>query len=107
LCMTNRMDTDVSHAKDLSERRFRTLFFVLRLGGVPCNMKNISIIHAIYNGVAVVCICVTYFSVIMDTIVSRQNLEETMNNVRVAYAFGIIVWMYFSARYVSCKAIVM
>jgi hypothetical protein len=101
------MDTDISHAEDLSERRFRTLFFVLRLGGVPCNMKNISIINDIYNGVAVVCICVTYFSVIMDTIVSRHNLGETMNSVRLAYAFGLTVWMSFSARFVSSKSIVM
>jgi hypothetical protein len=65
LCMTNKMDTDASHAKDLSERRFRSLFFVMRLGGVPCNMKNISTVHAIYNGVIAVCFCITYFSLIM------------------------------------------
>jgi hypothetical protein len=107
LCMTNKMDTDISQAKDLSERRFHILFFVMRLGGVPCNMKNISTVHAIYNGVIVACFCVTYFSVIMDTIVSRQNLEETMNNVRVGYTFGLITWIYFSVRYVSSQTIVM
>jgi hypothetical protein len=101
------MDTDISHAKDLAERRFRTVIFITRLGGVPCNMKNISKVHAIYNGVVAVCFCVTYFSIIMDTIVSRQNLEETMNNVRVAYGFGLITWMYLSVRYVSSQTIVM
>jgi hypothetical protein len=98
LCMTNRMDTDISQARDMSERRFRTLFFLMRLGGVPFNMKNISTVHAIYNGVVVLCMYVTFFSVIMDTIVSRQNLEETMNNVRVVYGFGVITWMYSSVR---------
>jgi hypothetical protein len=101
------MDTDISHAKDLSERRFRTLFFVLRLGGVPFNMKNVSIVHAIYNGVLVVCFCVTYFSVIMGFTVRNQNLEETMNNVRTVYGFGLVTWMYFSVRYVSSQTIVM
>jgi hypothetical protein len=101
------MEADISHTKDLSERRFRTLFFVMRLGGVPCNTKNISTVHATYNGVIVTCFCVTYFSVIMGFIVTRESLEETMNNVRVAYIFGTITWMYLSVRYVSSHPIVM
>jgi hypothetical protein len=101
------MDTDISHAKDLAERRFRTLFFVMRLGGVPCNMKNISTVHAIYNRVIGVCFCVTYFSLIIGFIVTRQTLEETMNNVRAAYVFGIITWIYLSVRYVISQSIVM
>jgi hypothetical protein len=92
------MDTDISHAKDLSERRFRTLFFVMRLGAVPCNMKNISTVHTTYNVVIVMCFCVTYFSLIMGFIFTRQNLKETMNNVRLAYVFGLITWMYLSVR---------
>jgi hypothetical protein len=101
------MDTDTSHAKDLSERRFRTLFFVMRLAGIPFNMKTISIIHVTYNGVVVMCFCVTYFSVIMETVISRQNLRETMNNVRAAYAFGLITWTYFSVRYIISQSIIM
>jgi hypothetical protein len=107
LCMTNKMDTDISHVKDLSERRFRILFFAMRLGGVPFHMKNISTLHATYNVVTVVCFCVTYFSVIMGITVMSQNLEETMNNVRLAYVFIFITWMYFSVRYVSSQTIVM
>jgi len=59
--MTNKMDTDISHAKDLSERRFRSQFFLLRLGGVPFNMEKISIVHAIHNGVIVMWFCITFF----------------------------------------------
>jgi hypothetical protein len=107
LCMTNKMDTDVSHAKDLAERRFRTLFFVMRLGGVPCNMKNVSIVHAIYNVVTVVCYCVTYFFIVMEFTVTTQSLEETMNNFRAAYAFGLVSWTYLSVRYVRSQSILM
>jgi hypothetical protein len=101
------MDIDISHAKVLSERRFRTLFFVMRLGGVPFNMKNISTVHAIYNGAILMCFCVTYFSVIMGFIVTRHNLEETMNNVRLVYGLGIVTWTYLIVRYVSSQYIVM
>jgi len=101
------MDTDTTYSKDLSERRFRTLFFVLRLAAVPCNMKNISIAHVTYNVVVVVCYCLTFFSVTMDIIVNRQYLEETMNNVRAAYILAFSIWTHFSVRYVSSQSIVM
>jgi hypothetical protein len=100
------MDNDISQAKNMSERRFRTLLLLMRLAGVRFN-TNISIVHAIYSGFTVMCHCVTCFSVIMDTIVSSQNFEETMNHVRAVYAFGLVTWMYFSVRYVSSQSIVM
>jgi len=48
----NRKETKL---KGLSESRFGSMIFLLRMAGIPLKMKNISIIYAVYMITVIIC----------------------------------------------------
>jgi hypothetical protein len=95
------MGGHLSHKSNLTERRFGTLLFVLRMGGIAANMKTRPISHFVYNVYLVLCYYVTYLSVFMDYLQKTDDLEESMKNVRMLFGMGFVSWIHFSLRYFS------
>jgi hypothetical protein len=93
------MNVDESHKEDLRKSRFATLLFMLRMGGIAVDMQPQPPPHVVYNVYLVLSYYLTYFSVFMDYLQKRDNLEESMKNVRILFAMGYISWIHFSLRY--------
>jgi hypothetical protein len=88
-----------SHKGNRTERRFGTLLFVIRMGGIAVNMKTQPTSHFVYNVYLVLCYYVTYLSVFMDYLQKTDDLEESMKNVRMMFAMGFVSWIHLSFRY--------
>jgi hypothetical protein len=93
------MDVDESHKDDLTKSRFGTILFMLRMGGIAVNMQPQPTAHIVYNVYLVWSYYFTYFSVFMDYLQKRDNLEESMKNVRLLFAMGFVSWIHLSLRY--------
>jgi hypothetical protein len=92
---------DTAPANNLNESRFKTLLFVLRLGGIPLNIKSVSAVNTLYNATIILCYYVTMMCLYMDTFVHRHHLVQAMKKLRVIMGMQGCVWMHFSLRYVT------
>jgi hypothetical protein len=97
------MDLDESHKDDLTKRRFGTLLFMLRMGGIAVDMQPQTTAHIVYNAYLVLSYYLTYFSVFMDYLQKRDNFEESMKSLRMLFAMGFISWIHLSLRYFSLQ----
>jgi hypothetical protein len=89
---------NVSGCNNLHESRFKALFFIFRLGGLPIKLKSVSRINTIYSATIIMCYYITSVSLSMDTFVHRGHLVYAMKKLRVLIAFIIAVWMHISFR---------
>jgi hypothetical protein len=85
--------------RDLTERRFKTFLYYLRLGGIPLNIRSPSAVHTVYNGVIIVCFYITTISIYTDSYVHRHELEYVMRKIRVLLGMNLVTWLHFSFRY--------
>jgi hypothetical protein len=92
------MESKESEVKGLSEGRFSSIIFSLRLAGIPFKMKRISIIYAIYMITVNFCACCTVLGMFVDVYVHRDDLGHVMTNIRVLFPMVDVVWIYFSCR---------
>jgi hypothetical protein len=92
------MDADESHEHGLTDRRFGTLLFMLRMGGIAINMRPQARAHVVYNVYAVSSFYITFCSVFMDYLHKKDNLEESMKNVRILFGMALVSWIHFSFR---------
>jgi hypothetical protein len=77
---------------------FKVPLFLVRLGGVPVGMRNASKFNSLYNEILAVCYYSTYLSVIMDYVVKRDDMVESMKNVRMIFGMAVIGWMHLYLR---------
>ncbi|KDR15182.1 odorant receptor 2a-like [Zootermopsis nevadensis] len=77
---------------------FRVPLFLVRLSGISVNVRKVSRLSSAYNVISTVCFYVTYLSVIMDFVVKRDDIEETMKNVRMSFGMAVLSWMHFYLR---------
>jgi hypothetical protein len=96
----NYMESEDTKIKSLSERRFGSIILLLRLAGLPFQMKKISTIYAIYMTTAIICTCSTYVGTFADAYVHRDDLGQAMTTIRVFIPMSNVVWAYFCCRYV-------
>jgi hypothetical protein len=83
----------------MADSYFRVPLFLVRLSGIPINMPKVSKLISLYNETSTVCFCCTYLSVIMDFVVKKDNMEESMKNFRMLCGMAVISWMHFYLRY--------
>lgn len=93
------MDVDESHKDDLRKRRFGTLLFMFRIGGIAVDLNPQPRAHTMYNVYLVLSYYLTFLSVFMDYLQKRDNLKESMKNVRLLFAMGYISCIHFILRY--------
>ena len=84
--------------KGLSEGRLGPLIFLLRMAGIPCKMKNVSTIYAVYMRTVFICASTTYLGVCVHMYVNSDDLGRAMTVMRVLFSFTNIMWVYLYCR---------
>jgi hypothetical protein len=92
------MDNEVTQVKGLSNSRFGSTIFLLRLAGISFKMKKMSTLYAIYMITAISCTCTTFVGMYVDVYIHRDELRHVMTNIRVSVAFTNVIWMVFYCR---------
>jgi hypothetical protein len=92
------MDNEVSKVKGLSNSRFGSVIFLLRLAGIPFKMKKMSTIYTIYMITVIFCTCTTFVGMLVDVYIHRNYLGHAMANIRVSIGFTNVVWMVIHCR---------
>jgi hypothetical protein len=95
----NKTKADILCDRDLNERRFKTVLSVLRLGGVPLNMKSVSRVNTAYNVFIISCYYVTMLCLTMDTYANSDQPLQTMRNYRVLAGMQATMCMHLCLRY--------
>jgi len=78
------MDNEVPEVKRLSNSRFGSIIFLLRLAGIPFKMKNMPTLYAIYMITVISCTCTTFVGMFVDVYIHRDDLGHVMTNIRVS-----------------------
>jgi len=92
------MDNEVSKVKGMSNSRFGSIIFLLRLAGIPFQMKKMSTLYAIYMIIAISCTCTTFVGMFVDVYIHRDDLEHAMTNIRVSIAVINVIWVFLYCR---------
>jgi len=92
------MDNEVPKVKRLSNSRFGSIIFLLRLTGIPFQMKKMSTLYAIYMITVISCSCTTFVGMFVDVYVNRDDLRHVMTNIRVSIGFTNALWKFFYCR---------
>jgi hypothetical protein len=92
------MDNELPKVKEVSNDRFRSIIFLLRLAGIPFKMKKMSTIYAIYMITAISCSCTTFVGMFVDVYIHRDGLLHAMSNIRAAIGVTNSLWLLFYCR---------
>jgi hypothetical protein len=98
------MENEVTKIRSLKERRFDSIIFLLRLAGIPLQMKKVSTIYAVYMRTVIICASTTYLGTFVDVYVHRHDLGHVMTTMRVLISVTDIMWIYIYCRYVRTLA---
>ena len=92
------MDNEVAEVKGLSNSRFGSIIFLLRLAGIPFKMKKMSTLYAIYMIIAISSTCTTFVGIFVDVYIHRNDVGHVMTNIRVSIALMNVLWIFFYCR---------
>jgi len=92
------MDNEVTKVKGMSNSRFGSIIFLLRLAGIPFKMKKMSTLYAIYMITAISCTCTTVVGMFVDVYIHRDDLGHVMTNSRISIGLTNVLWMFFYCR---------
>jgi len=91
---TFHMKTEKTKLKGLSEVRFRSTIFLLRMAGVPFQMKKVSTIYIIYMVTVIVCCFSTILGMFVDVYVHWDELGRAMTSIRALFPFTNVMWIF-------------
>jgi hypothetical protein len=92
------MDNEEPEVKGLSNSRFASIIFLLRLAGIPFKMKNMSTLYAIYMIIAISSTCTTFVGMFVDVYVHWDDVGHVMTNIRVLIALMNVLWIFSYCR---------
>jgi hypothetical protein len=92
------MEDEDTKINSQSERRFSSIIFLLRLGGIPFQMKSISIIYALYLATLIFCGFTSYIGVLFDVYVHWDDFGHVMTNTRSLIVMTNSMWLYIYYR---------
>jgi hypothetical protein len=92
------MDNEGQQVKGLSNSRFGSIIFFLRLAGIPFKMKKMSTLYIIYMITVISCTCTTVVAMFVDVYIYRGDLGHVMKNIRVSMGFTNVLWIIFYFR---------
>jgi hypothetical protein len=98
------MDSGKPKLKEIWKDRFGSIIFLLRLGGIPFKMKNLSTKYSIYMTTGIICSCALIVGMFADVYVHWDNLGRAMTNLRVLIPTTDIFWLYTCCRWVRTVA---
>jgi len=84
--------------KGLSEFRFGSMIFLLRMAGIPMKMKKIKPIFSIYMVTMTICSFCTFIGEFFDAYVQRDDLGRATKTIRTLFSFQNIMWIYLYCR---------
>jgi hypothetical protein len=99
------MDSGEPKLKELSKGRFGLIIFLLRLGGIPFQMRELSTKYAIYMNTVIIFSYSTVLGMFADLYVNWNDLGRAMTNMRVLIPVTDMLWMYSCCRYVRKDSI--
>jgi hypothetical protein len=94
------MYNEVPKVKGLSNSRFGSVIFLLRMAGIPFKMKKMSTIYAVYMITVTICSCSTFIGMFVDVYIHKDELGRAMTNLRVSIPYTNLLFIYFYCRYV-------
>jgi hypothetical protein len=92
------MDNEVPKVKGMSNSRFGSIIFLLRLAGIPFQMKKMSTLYAIYMITVISSTYTTFVGMVVDVYIHRDDLEHAMTNIRVSIAVINVIWVFLYCR---------
>ena len=92
------MDNEVRKVNGLSNSRFGSIIILLRLAGIPCKMKKMSTLYAIYMITVISCTCTTVIGMFADVYIHRDDLGHVMTNIRISIGLTNVLWIFFYCR---------
>ena len=92
------MDNEVTKVKGISNSRFGSIIFLLRLAGIPLKMKKLSTLYALYMIIAISCTCTTFVGMFVDVYIHRDDLGHVMTNIRASISLTNVVWVFLYCR---------
>jgi hypothetical protein len=98
------MKSEDTKIKSLKESRFDSAIFLLRLGGIPFQIKTISTTYAVYTITVIICAGTTYVGMLADLYVHMDDLGHSMTTMRILISVTDIMWIYTYCRYVRTLA---
>ena len=91
----NRNETNLN---GLSDSRFGSMIFLLRMAGIPFQMKKISTIYAIYMITVIICASTTFLGMVGDVYVHRDDLGHAMTTMRTLISLINVMWIFSICR---------
>ena len=67
-------------------------------GGIPITLQAVSTVYRIYNYVLTVCYYITFLSVIMDLVLKKEDMSESMKNIRMISVMVFLTWLHLYLR---------
>jgi len=82
----------------LSDNRFGSMIFLLRIAGIPIKVKKISTIYNIYMKTVIICSCSTIIGMFVDVYIHRDDLGRAMTTMRLLISFTNVMWIFYYFR---------
>jgi hypothetical protein len=92
------MNIQETKLKGLSESRFGSMIFLLRMAGIPLKMKKVKPIYSTYMVTVTICSCITFIGVFVDAYIQRDDLRRAMKTARVLFSITNIMWIFSYSR---------
>ena len=90
--------THNSYNNSLIESRYKAFLFLLRMGGIPLNIKSVSKLNTLYKVSIFLCFYITVICGGMDMLVHRHDLSLAMKSFRMLLGMLMTSWLHFSIR---------
>lgn len=74
----------------MSESYIQVSVFLVRLSGIPINMKRVSRLKTLCNGIWRACFYFTCFSVLMEFVFKKNEVEDSTENVRFVFGMAVL-----------------
>jgi hypothetical protein len=83
-----------TEGRNLSQSRFGSVIFLIRMVGIPCKLKKISTIYAIYMTTVFISASTTYLGMFVDVYVHWEDLGRAMTALRGLIGFTSCMWIF-------------
>ena len=92
------MNNKETELNGLSESRFGSMIFLLRMAGIPFRMKKVSTIYAIYMIAVIICAATTYLGLLGDVYIHWDDLGRAMTSMRTLISLTNVMWIFSICR---------
>jgi len=92
------MNTEERKLKGLSRNRFKALIFLIRMAGIPLQMKKVSPIYAVYMITVIICTCSTFLGMFFSAYFHSDNLRKFVTTIRIFIPFTNVMWIFSYCR---------